>query len=89
MLRIREKPFRQISYSWSLSSSNLKVSIEFNSRKYYKGINEDIVELNISNLHKALFLRTKSTKTLKNRLSMYFLLKTVLCITLIKEAKIV
>ena len=48
-----------------------------------QGIKEDItiVKCNISTLHKAVIPRTKSTETLKNRSSIYFLIKTVLCIT--------
>lgn len=48
-----------------------------------KGIKKDlnIVKCNISNLHKAVIPRTKSTETLKNRSSIYFLIKTVLCVT--------
>lgn len=48
-----------------------------------KEIKHDIsvVKLNIANLHKAVFRRTKSTETLKNCSLIYYLIKSVLCIT--------
>ena len=51
-------------------------------RKMTKEIKHDIsvVKLNIANLHKAVFRRTKSTETLKNCSLIYYLIKNVLCI---------
>ena len=48
-----------------------------------KEIQEDIsiFKLNISNLNKAVISRTQFTETLKNRSSLYYLIKTVFCIT--------
>ena len=49
---------------------------------FHTGIEDiSLVKVNISNLHKTVFSLIKSTKTLKNRSSIYFLIKTVLCMT--------
>ena len=48
-----------------------------------------IVKLDISNLHKAVIPRIKSTETLKNRSSIHYLIKTVRSLENSFDAKIV
>lgn len=58
-----------------LFKSKKHLRLEHNSKK----IKDDsaIVKLDISNFHKAVIPRIKSTETLKNRSSIHFLIKTV------------